>query len=413
MSFFALVSEKDPNMVDAETGFTLANEILLKAAAAKASDVDIQPDGSWSMSVNGDEVRQNLSLEANTSELIRLGLREFGGAGARKEIMREEAFFIATGGHTAADFSWRTKDNFVRVHIDYRLGKPGVNFRLIPTTVPELDKLGVPAAFVRQVMDQEDGLVLVAGATGSGKSSTLASVLQYALDQEKLKIVTYESPVEFTLKSNLGVVIQKEIGSDCPSFLDATESAMRENAGIVMLGELRDPATILAALRLSATGHLVIGTVHAGTAVGTLARIMESAPESDRAFYRNLLSANLRAVLCQRLVKKRDGGRMALHELMVVTTTIRAMIGEDRRHTIYDQLMQGKGDGMMTMAQSAAAAAASDLVEESVARKAVVAASADEWKLSLAQAKEAARIANQVQKLVKPGTVPPPLSGRS
>ena len=177
---------------------------------------------------------------------------------------------------------------------------------------------------------------------------------------------------------------------------------MRENASIVMLGEMRDPQTILSALRLSATGHLVIGTIHSGTARGTVERLIESAPETDRAFYRNLLASTLRAVLCQRLIRKKSGGRMALHELFLVTDTVRALIADDRRNQIHDQIM--RSPDMMTFSQCGAELVASDLAEEALVRRAVSVTEA-EWSNDLRIAREHSkkpRVAGGATNLVRP-----------
>ncbi len=374
----------------ATEGLGLIERVITAAVAVRASDIDIQPDGNWSLTVDGDEVRQPEKLPDQAPSRMIDALNEHGSPSVKLALRRAAKFFEVHNCHTAADFAHEAAGQYVRVHADHRCGYWGVNFRLINTVIPSLLSLGIPTALVRTIVDAENGIIVVSGATGSGKSSTLASALQYYLNNEQGKVVTYESPIEFPLKSGVGTVIQKEIGLDCPSYIEATESAMRENAGIIMLGEMRDPPTILSALRLGATGHMLISTIHADTALGTIERIIEAAPDADRAFYRGLLASKLRLILCQRLVKKKGGGRRALHEVLVVTPTVRAIMSnpsDTRLNGLYDAIMTGSLEGMMTFAQCAAKAVANGEVDEQVACN-LTAVSKDEWAKEMKNARE-------------------------
>lgn len=354
--------------------------LVMEASRRRASDFDIQSNGDLSFSKDGEEYRDTKNMGKDFPSLMAASFFFTDNYGAQAAFSRAKAHFEKHRCATASDFAHTFGEMPVRVHCDSRKGRLGVNFRLISTKIPAIEDIKVPAGFVKTIIEAENGLVLVAGATGSGKSSTLAATLQHYLDTVKGRLVTYESPIEFPLRSNVGVVIQKEIGIDCPSYLEATESAMRENADIVMLGEIRDPETTLAAIRLAATGHLVIGTVHSGTAAGTIDRIIESAPKEAQNFYRSLLADNLQAVLAQRLIRVPTGGRVAIHELLLANVTTTALIKGAKTGQLNDTISRSRDEGMFTFTQCAAKLVMDEIVDEEEAIR-VIGTSREEYNL--------------------------------
>jgi len=196
------------------------------------------------------------------------------------------------------------------------------------------------------------GLVLVTGPTGSGKSTTLASMIQYILDNEPVHVITVEDPIEYLFKHSKGIVNQREIGQDVPSFSDALRSALREDPDVILVGEMRDRETIEMALRAAETGHLVFGTLHTNTAISTINRIVDvfSAEEKDQI--RTQLSISLQGIISQRLLPKIGGGRVLAYELLIPNAGIRNLIKENKLAQIYALMQSGKAQtGMQTMNQ--------------------------------------------------------------
>ncbi|MFA0054621.1 type IV pilus twitching motility protein PilT [Vibrio echinoideorum] len=241
-------------------------------------------------------------------------------------------------------------------------------FRTIPVEIPTLEQLGAPDIF-EKIANYEKGLVLVTGPTGSGKSTTLAAMVDYVNRNHNKHILTIEDPIEFVHTNNKCLVNQREVHRDTHSFKAALRSALREDPDVILVGELRDQETVSLALTAAETGHLVFGTLHTSSAAKTIDRIIDVFPGSDKDMVRSMLSESLRSVIAQKLLKRVGGGRVACHEIMMATPAIRNLIREDKVAQMYSIIQTGAAHGMQTMEQNAKQLMAQGLVDSEEVEK--------------------------------------------
>lgn len=242
-------------------------------------------------------------------------------------------------------------------------------FRTIPQEIPTLAKIEAPEIF-EKIADMEKGLVLVTGPTGSGKSTTLAAMVDHVNRHHNKHILTIEDPIEFVHTNNKCLINQREVHRDTHSFSNALRSALREDPDVILVGELRDQETISLALTAAETGHLVFGTLHTSSAAKTVDRIIDVFPGTDKEMVRSMLSESLRAVIAQKLLKRVGGGRTACHEIMMATPAIRNLIREDKVAQMYSIIQTGAAYGMQTMEQNGSQLIAKGMVEpDEVAKK--------------------------------------------
>jgi twitching motility protein PilT len=226
----------------------------------------------------------------------------------------------------------------------------GAVFRTIPSKVLTMEELGMGNVF-RDICHVPRGLVLVTGPTGSGKSTTLAAMIDYINDNRYEHVLTIEDPIEFVHESKKCLINQREVHRDTHGFNEALRSALREDPDVILVGEMRDLETIRLALTAAETGHIVFGTLHTTSAAKTIDRIVDVFPANEKAMVRSMLSESLQAVISQTLMKKNGGGRVAAHEIMRGTPAIRNLIREDKVAQMYSAIQTGANVGMQTMDQ--------------------------------------------------------------
>jgi len=227
----------------------------------------------------------------------------------------------------------------------------GAVFRTIPSKVLTLEQLNAPKIF-KEIANQPRGIVLVTGPTGSGKSTTLAAMIDYINENEYGHILTVEDPIEFVHESKRCLINQREVHRDTLSFSNALRAALREDPDVILVGEMRDLETIRLALTAAETGHLVFGTLHTSSAAKTIDRIVDVFPAAEKDMVRAMLSESLRAVISQTLLKTKDGsGRVAAHEIMIGTPAIRNLIRENKIAQMYSAIQTGQNVGMQTLDQ--------------------------------------------------------------
>jgi twitching motility protein PilT len=225
--------------------------------------------------------------------------------------------------------------------------------RTIPSKVLSLDEIKAPKLF-RDIVEVSRGLILVTGPTGSGKSTTLAAMIDYLNDTRYEHILTIEDPIEFVHLSKKCLINQREVHRDTLGFAEALRSALREDPDIILVGEMRDLETIRLAMTAAETGHLVFGTLHTTSAAKTVNRIIDVFPAAEKDMVRSMLSESLRAVVAQTLLKKVGGGRVAAHEIMIGSPAIRNLIREDKVAQMYSAIQTGQAFGMQTLDQNLA-----------------------------------------------------------
>ncbi len=288
-------------------------------------------------------------------DLIPIKFRELGETELESyitEVLTQNQLKVLREGNDI-DFSYVSTDgNRFRVNVYRKETGMGAAFRAIPTTMPSMDQLGLPP-IVRKLCDYHQGMILVTGATGTGKSTTLASMIDYLNATRSLNIISLEDPIEFVHRSKSSQVIQRELGTHLPSFAEGVRAAMREDPDVILVGEMRDAETISMAMTAAETGHLVLGTLHTTSASKTLDRIVDALPTEEREQTKSFLAASLIAVITQILVKSPDQrARRAICEIMVMTKAIGKLIMTDQTHQIPSQLQMGKEYGMQLMDQA-------------------------------------------------------------
>jgi twitching motility protein PilT len=253
--------------------------------------------------------------------------------------------------HLECDFSFEVpKLSRFRVNAFNQNRGAGAVFRTIPTQIKSLEDLGCTPIF-KDMVNVPRGLILVTGPTGSGKSTTLAAMIDYKNKNEYGHILTIEDPIEFVHESNKCLINQREVHRDTLGFNEALRSALREDPDIILVGEMRDLETIRLALTAAETGHLVFGTLHTSSAPKTIDRIIDVFPAGEKALVRSMLSESLRAVISQSLLKRKGGGRVAAWEIMLGTPAIRNLIREDKIAQMYSSIQTGSAHGMQTLDQ--------------------------------------------------------------
>jgi twitching motility protein PilT len=306
-----------------------------------ASDLHLTVGSAPGMRISGDIVRVKVgSLTAEDSKrLIYQILTEKQKAELEKNLELDFSFGIKG----LARF---------RANVFYSKGAVAAVFRQIPSLIPDFEALGLPPVLLEMV-NVASGLFLVTGPTGSGKSTTLASIIDKLNTNSASHIITLEDPIEFVHQHKMSLVNQREVGADTLTFSKGIKSLLRQDPDIVLVGELRDPETIEAALTIAETGHVVFGTLHTNSTVQTINRIINVFPHEQQEQIRTLLSFVLQGVVAQQLLPKIPKGRIAVQEILRITPAIRNLIREDKIHQIYSQMQIGQDEtGMFTMNQN-------------------------------------------------------------
>ena len=250
--------------------------------------------------------------------------------------------------HKDLDFAFVIKDTRFRASALGTITGTGLVLRVIVSEVPNIDMLGLPPA-VHQTLELRDGLVLVTGATGSGKSTSLAAMIDKINRTRAENIITVEDPIEFTHKNIKSLIVQREVGKDTDTFASALKGALRQDPDIILMGELRDYETISMALTAAETGHLVFGTLHTNGAPETINRLVDAFPPEEQSKAQAQLSLSLRLVMTQQLMQKKGGGRIGAFEVMVNTPAVANLIREKKISQIANMMQTGAKEGMMLM----------------------------------------------------------------
>ncbi len=350
-------------------------QLLAFTMQNNASDLHLSPGNAPIIRVYGDLRR--IKAEALKSEDIRAMLYSVMTEDQRAEYERdlELDFAIAFG----------EKARFRVNCFTSRLGTTAV-FRSIPSLIPTMEELELPPV-LKRFAELNAGLVLVTGPTGSGKSTTLASMINYINETSACHILTVEDPVEFFHTSKKSLVNHREVGTDTKSFARALKSALREDPDVILVGEMRDHETISLALTAAETGHLVFGTLHSSTAAKTIDRIIDVFPSGDKEMVRAMISSSLQGVVAQTLLKRTGGkGRVGAHEILVGTNAVRNLIRENQVAQLYSMIQTGSRYGMSTMEDSVKALVEQGSVEAEEARHVLMKASDEDESRDKAEA---------------------------
>jgi twitching motility protein PilT len=299
-------------------------------------------------------------------DLMPIKFRDLGDAelaGYIEDILSESQRERFSAGQDL-DFSYVSEDGGrFRVNVFRKATGVGATFRNIPSQIPSLERLGLPA-IISRFCDLHQGMVLVTGSTGTGKSTTLAAMIDHLNSSRSLNIISLEDPIEFVHASKRSQVIQRELGTHIHSFAEGVRAALREDPDVILVGELRDAETISMAMTAAETGHLVLGTLHTTSAVKSVDRIIDALPSDQREQTKSFLAHSLHAVVTQNLVKTPDGrGRRAVVEIMIMNRAIAKLIHTEQTHQITAQLQTGREQGMQMMDQALLDAITAKLVD--------------------------------------------------
>jgi len=336
-------------------------ELFRAAIERGASDIHIKSGDFIRARIHGDLqplTQQKLSVDQVTSIALKLIPHE-----------EDKANFDKL---TDYDCSWGIPGlGRFRVNILKQRGSPMIVMRSIPIEIPSVQDLGLPD-IINKIANHERGLILVTGVTGSGKSSTMAAMINWMNQNKRLHIVTLENPIEFLHRDNMSSITQRDIGTDTDSFVTGLRAVLRQDPDVILIGEMRDKVTIETALKAAETGHLVVSTLHTKNAVQTISRIIAVFAPEEQEMIRIRLSESIQAVVSQRLVQKKEGGRVAAMEIMPVTATIRDCIRDPERiDDIHDLIADGKEHyGSQTFDQHLMDLVKADSVEFDVAKAA-------------------------------------------
>ena len=316
-------------------------ELLKFTVSADASDLHISAGSVPMIRVNGQMKKLNLprSTEEEVKELIYSTMNH-----AQKAIFEEKL---------EIDFSTKLSDKTrFRVNAFHQINGLGVAFRVIPNVIRNFEELNLPEVLSRLAMRQK-GLVLVTGPTGSGKSTTLATMVDFVNDHKHCHIITIEDPIEYVHTSKNSLINQRELGHDTWSFTAALRSALREDPDVILVGEMRDLETVSLALTAAETGHLVFATLHTSSATKSIDRIIDMFPKEQQSQVRSMLSESIQAVIAQTLLITKDGnGRVPALEIMIANTAVRNLIREEKTYQIPSIIQSGTKEGMQSLDQS-------------------------------------------------------------
>lgn len=332
-------------------------DLLAFGAKNKASDLHLSSGISPMIRVHGDMRRINLP-EMSAEEVGNMVTSVMNDH--QRKIYQQ---------NLEVDFSFELP-NVARFRVNaFNIGRgPAAVFRTIPSTVLSLEELKAPSIF-QKIAESPRGMVLVTGPTGSGKSTTLAAMINYINETQPAHILTIEDPIEFVHQSKKSLINQRELHQHTLSFANALRSALREDPDVILVGEMRDPETIGLALTAAETGHLVFGTLHTTGAAKTVDRIVDVFPAGEKEMVRSMLSESLTAVISQNLLKTHDGnGRVASHEILIANPAVRNLIRENKITQINSVLQTGQASGMQTMDQSLQSLVRQGLIAPEVAR---------------------------------------------
>lgn len=316
-------------------------ELLQLAVQRNASDLHLSAGSKPILRIDGDliELENYPVLDADTARRLIYSVME----------KQEQEIF-----ESALDVDFAILDPNLagfRVNVFHHVYGDSAVFRVIQNTIPTLEEINAPEIF-RQLLELSSGLILLTGPTGSGKSTTLASMIDYINQRRASHIITIEDPIEYLHKSQKSLIQQRQLYRDTSSFSSALRAALREDPDIILLGEMRDLETIRLALTAAETGHLVLATLHTSSAPRAISRMIDVFPTGEKNIIRNLISQSLQAVICQTLVKKISGGRVAAYEIMLGTPAVRNLIREDKTAQMYTVIQTSSQLGMVTMDQA-------------------------------------------------------------
>ncbi|MBU1963466.1 type IV pilus twitching motility protein PilT [Patescibacteria group bacterium] len=318
----------------------IIDDLLIEAAENRASDLHLLADEPPVFRIDGLLKRKDKAKPLSAKEILEI---------ITSMITREQLAIYEK--ERELDFGYEIKDKArYRVNIHWELGEAGLVARVIPLDIPTMEELQMPE-IVYNLMHMNQGLVLVTGPTGSGKSTSLAAMIDLINSERSLHIVTLEDPVEFIYTPKKALIMQRQLGTDFLSFAEGLKRVVRQDPDVILVGEMRDLETIAAALTLAETGHLVLATLHTNSAAQTIDRIIDVFPPFQQPQIKMQLSMELRSVISQQLLPKPDGGRVAAREILLNNDAVANLIRENKVPQISSVMQTGSKQGMVTMDQ--------------------------------------------------------------